>query len=237
MLLLSHLHAQRPQGAFSRASATPTENAWLDIEKTAKAKRRFLFAANGESMFNRQMVPNILDRHLTIRDRRRLAEVYGSGAESGLEKTLHLSITTRKSPGRKPMRLSISTLLTLMVLSGAARADEAAAIKLVEKLGGTVTRDDKQPGKPVIEVEIFNAKVTDADLKELKELKQLTTLGLVKCKGMTSDGFKELKELKQLTWLELNSTSVTDASVKELKELKKTREAGPRLHESDRRRR
>jgi internalin A len=62
-------------------------------------------------------------------------------------------------------------LLGLLILAVAGRADEAAAVKAVEKLGGKVTVDDKQPGKPVVGVELSGTKVTDAALKELKELK------------------------------------------------------------------
>ena len=50
------------------------------------------------------------------------------------------------------MRWFSGIALALAVLVGAARADEAEAAKRVEQLGGTVTRDDKQPGSPVTEV-------------------------------------------------------------------------------------
>ena len=82
--------------------------------------------------------------------------------------------------------------LLLACLSGAARADEASAVKAVEKLGGKVTRDDKLPGKPVIGVNLGGTGVTDAGLKELKELKQLTTLGLHDAK-VTADGVADLQ--------------------------------------------
>src|SRR5437762_8904983 len=82
--------------------------------------------------------------------------------------------------------------LLLACLSGAARADEASAVKAVENLGGKVTRDDKLPGKPVIGVHLHEIGVTDAALKELADL-------------------------KQLTWLSLTVTRVTDAGLKELK--------------------
>jgi uncharacterized protein (TIGR03067 family) len=102
----------------------------------------------------------------------------------------------------------------------APRADEADAVKLVEKLGGKITRDDKQPGKPVVEVNLSLKNVTDADLKALKELKQLTSLNLYGCRGVTNAGVKELKEFKQLTSLSLMRTQVTEAGVKELKDCK-----------------
>ena len=107
----------------------------------------------------------------------------------------------------------------LACLSGAARADEASAVKAVENLGGKVTRDDKLPGKPVIGVHLHEIGVTDAALKELADLKQLTWLSLTVTR-VTDEGLKELKHLKQLTALGLSHTKVTDAGLKELKDLK-----------------
>ena len=77
-------------------------------------------------------------------------------------------------------------LAAVVILSATARADEADAVKLVEKLGGKVTRDDKQPGKPVVEVNLSLKKVTDADLKQLKELKQLASPNLFGCRDVVS---------------------------------------------------
>ncbi len=118
----------------------------------------------------------------------------------------------------------IGAVMLLACLSGAARADEASAVKAVEKLGGKVTRDDKLPGKPVIGVNFFNfhgsdAGLKNAGLKELKDLKQLTTLYLNSTQ-VTNEGLKELKHLEKLTTLSLGVTQVTDAGLKELKHLK-----------------
>src|SRR5947208_10389805 len=104
----------------------------------------------------------------------------------------------------------VGAVMLLACLSGAARADEASAVEAVEKLGGKVTRDDKLPGKPVIGVNLNHSKVTDASLKELKDLKQLTTLILTGTQ-VTDAGLKELADLKQLTSLNLGYTKVTDA--------------------------
>ena len=109
----------------------------------------------------------------------------------------------------------VGAVMLLACLSGAAWADEASAVKAVEKLGGKVTRDDKLPGKPVIGVNLPATKVTDAGLKELKDLKQLTTLDLF-FTGVTDAGLKELKELKQLTTLYLGHTLVTADGVADL---------------------
>src|SRR5262245_59688478 len=94
--------------------------------------------------------------------------------------------------------------------------DEQSAVKMIEKLGGKVMRDDKRPGKTVVKVDSIDTEVTDAGLKELKELKSLKRLELYGCK-ITDAGLKELKELKSLQTLWLAKTKVTDAGLKELK--------------------
>jgi hypothetical protein len=90
-------------------------------------------------------------------------------------------------------------------------------------MGNSPFRARSASRKPVIEVNLAFAHVTDASLKELKErlkdLKQLTSLALYNSQ-VTDAGLKELKHLKQLTTLYLNNTPVTDAGLKELKDLK-----------------
>src|ERR1700726_7008 len=86
-------------------------------------------------------------------------------------------------------------VLGLLVLTAAGRADEAAAIKAVKEFGGRVTVDAKQPGMSVVGVDFSYTQVTDAALKELKDLKSLQTLSLSQTK-ITDAGLKELKELK-----------------------------------------
>ena len=61
--------------------------------------------------------------------------------------------------------------------------------------------------------------MTDAGLKELARLKNLTTLGLVGTQ-VTDVGLKELGTLKNLTRLSLAARTVTDAGLKELARLK-----------------
>src|SRR5262245_57483031 len=140
--------------------------------------------------------------------------------------------------------------LGLLVLVVAGRADEAAAVKAVRKLGAEVTVDPKRPGKPVVGVSFIGTEVTDAGLKELKGLNSLQYRGLYDNR-VTNAGLKELRHLKSLqvlsldfgSWAELGgdsvqtprnravhhqpwpmsldfTTQVTDAGLKELKELK-----------------
>jgi internalin A len=130
---------------------------------------------------------------------------------------LDLSFTSVTDAGVKELQ---EALPKCKINSGAAKGDEADAVKLVEKLGGKVMRDETKPGKPVIGVYLpRNTEVTDADLKGLKELKQLMTLDL-KFTSVTDEGLKELKELKQLTKLYVGGTKVTDKGLKDLKQLK-----------------
>jgi hypothetical protein len=58
--------------------------------------------------------------------------------------------------------------------------------------------------------------VSDAGLKELKELSNLEDLEL-RDDNIADAGLKELKELKNLKWMPLQRTKVTDAGVEELR--------------------
>src|SRR5262249_60324357 len=110
----------------------------------------------------------------------------------------------------------------VLALEAQAQADEATAVQAIKKLGGSVERDEKQPGKPVTRVDLNGIQVTDAGLKDLKELKELRELVLGHTK-VTGAGLKDLKELKELRRLNLNGSKVTDAGLKGLKELKQLR--------------
>ena len=68
----------------------------------------------------------------------------------------------------------------LVVCEPPARADPAEdkAVAAVEKLKGSVTRDPKLPGKPVVTVNLSVTKAKDPDLKELAGLKNLSALYL-----------------------------------------------------------
>ena len=85
--------------------------------------------------------------------------------------------------------------------------------------------DGKLPKLPPVQVPFglsfsWSTSITNAGLKELKDLKNLTTLYLYMQVRVTDAGLKELKEFKSLTTLDLAYMRVTDAGLKELKELK-----------------
>ena len=100
-------------------------------------------------------------------------------------------------------------------------ADEAEdkAVEAVKKLGGSVTRDDKAEGKPVVVVDLSGTQVTDAGMQELAPLKGLKKLVLGSAK-VTDAGLKKLAALKGLQTLDLTGTKVTDEGLKELAPLK-----------------
>src|SRR5262249_15392151 len=99
-----------------------------------------------------------------------------------------------------------------------AHADEAedAAVKVIQDLGGRITRDEKARNKPIVGADLTFTKVTGAGLKELAGLKQLQRLYLESTK-VTDAGLKELAPLTHLQWLHLENTKVTDAGANNLK--------------------
>ena len=72
---------------------------------------------------------------------------------------------------------------------------EDAAIKAIKQLGGWVEQDGKV-------VDLSHTKVTDADLKELAALKNLTKLDLSQT-SVTGSRIKELAALQNLATLSL----------------------------------
>src|SRR5262245_37923230 len=93
--------------------------------------------------------------------------------------------------------LVLGVFLSVSVVRGDEKED--AAVQFVEKAGGTVTRDDKSPGKPVIAVKLKEGKVTDADMKVFAGLPHLRELNLnLNFVPIGAAGLKELKGLKEL---------------------------------------
>ena len=103
----------------------------------------------------------------------------------------------------------------------ALRADDAEdkAAALVERLGGTVTRDETRPGKPVVAVDLYARRVTGTDLRALAPLQNLARLDLTYT-GITSAELKELAPFQQLTTLKLSGRTVTDDGLPELSGLR-----------------
>jgi hypothetical protein len=141
-------------------------------------------------------------------------------------------------------------LLALLALAGGgfcankAKDPAAQAVQYIESLGGSVTRDEKAKGKPVVEVDLelgdevigvqhlnrlaairslrtlnlSGPNMTDARLKELAGLKGLETLNL-RHTEVTDEGMKDLAKMQALQELDVSWTKVTDAALKDLADL------------------
>jgi hypothetical protein len=114
-------------------------------------------------------------------------------------------------------RLRWGAVLVLLSLAAATLADEAEVAKALEKAGGTVRVDDKQPDKPVVTVILWGPTFKGEMLKDLRQFKKLENLR-IGGPWITDEGVKELKELKTLKLLEIRSPKVTDAGLKDLQE-------------------
>jgi hypothetical protein len=88
----------------------------------------------------------------------------------------------------------------------------------VEKLGGHVRLDDKQPGVPIVEIDLHQTRTRDADLEMLDGLTTLRALNLFGT-SITDAGLKHLDGLAKLEKLHLNNTSITDAGLEHLRGL------------------
>ena len=77
------------------------------------------------------------------------------------------------------------------------------------RLKPQVTRDESQPGKPVVEVSLHYTKTTDADLKDLAGLGQLRKLTLSST-PVTGVGLKALAGLKGLEQLDMSFSQASD---------------------------
>ena len=93
---------------------------------------------------------------------------------------------------------SALVLALLLLPAAVVRADEAEdkALALVKELKGTVERDEKKAGKPVVRVSLGFTQISDAGLKELAALQQLQELYL-DFTQISDAGLKELAGLKR----------------------------------------
>ena len=102
-----------------------------------------------------------------------------------------------------------------------ASIDETTAISEIKRFGGSVTVDEKSPGKPVIEVNLVGSKLTDANLVYLRGFPELKWLSLGNARKITDAGLFHIKGLAKLEFLNLDNTQVTDAGLADLKGLTK----------------
>jgi hypothetical protein len=76
--------------------------------------------------------------------------------------------------------------------------------------------------RPIVEMNLSNKELSDADLKELANYKQLQKLDLGNTQ-LDDVGLKHLAALNQLQWLSIGFTQVSDAGLKELAPLQQLR--------------
>src|SRR5262245_26523915 len=116
------------------------------------------------------------------------------------------------------LRRGLLLLGGLVLLPALAHAGdtEDKAIQAIEKVGGSVVRDEDAPGKPVVEVDYGGeAKVTDGDLKPLAAFKQVRVV-LLDGTSVTDAGLQHLGNLTRLEELDLADTKVTGPGLKHL---------------------
>ncbi|HEY7156027.1 MAG TPA: protein kinase [Gemmataceae bacterium] len=95
---------------------------------------------------------------------------------------------------------------------------EEEAIRILQQLGGRITRNDLLSGTPLT-VDLSHTKVTDIDLPTLAFVKSLRTLKLENTK-VTDAGMRHVAAVTQLQSLNLLHTSVGDAGIKQLSSLR-----------------
>src|SRR5262245_38563260 len=107
-------------------------------------------------------------------------------------------------------------------------SQEARTVSHIEKLGGSIERDESSLGHPVVKVDFTPYRssklppVSDADLAFLGNLTRLRELNL-EFSEVTDNGMSHLAKLSQLERLNLRGTSITDTGLKELKGLRNLR--------------
>jgi thiol-disulfide isomerase/thioredoxin len=101
------------------------------------------------------------------------------------------------------------------LLAGSARKQDDRLVRRVEELGGTIARDTKLPGTPVVGVDLSGSKVTDDDLRLVSYLADLRALHLHRT-GVSDAGVEHLSGLKHLTTLTIGDTRITNAGLKAL---------------------
>ena len=95
------------------------------------------------------------------------------------------------------------------------RVVEKAIRESLERPTGELTEKDLEE---VTYLEFGSAQITDAGLKEVAKLEQLSSLSLPYTE-ITDEGLKEVAKLQQLKELSLEDTQITDAGLKEVVKL------------------
>jgi predicted nucleic acid-binding Zn-ribbon protein len=105
----------------------------------------------------------------------------------------------------------------------AAVEDTETAVAALKTKGAEIQRDESQPGKPVIGVNMSGDTFTGADLKHLRGFTQLKKLSLAHV-PVKDAAVSNLKGLTSLESLDLSFTDITDAALDDIADLKNLQE-------------
>ena len=89
---------------------------------------------------------------------------------------------------------------------------ESAAIATVERLGGTLRRDENRPGNPVVGVFLRETQAVDGDLEPLQAFRELQTLDVGQTR-ITGTGFRHLRTLAKLEHLAAFGAPINDEAL------------------------
>src|SRR5262245_28198601 len=98
-------------------------------------------------------------------------------------------------------------------------ADPPDPIARVEQLGGTVEKDNRRPGMPVVAIDFGGCAITDRDLRILRHFPELRRLSLSNT-PVTDEGLKHCADLTNIRFLDLNRTKVSSKGMKNLRRMK-----------------
>jgi hypothetical protein len=114
-------------------------------------------------------------------------------------------------------RTTLAVALVLALASQRLHADarEEQAVRLIQKLGGELRRNEKRPAQPIVAVDLAASSAADADLRVLTVLQGLESLDL-QFTNLTDAGLKHVGEFGHLRSLNLHGTALTDGGLNEL---------------------
>src|SRR2546428_10810193 len=72
--------------------------------------------------------------------------------------------------------------------------EEDQALPAVERLGGEGVRDEKDPARPIVKIDLSRTKASDADLRKIARVRSIRSLILWNTR-ITNEGLKELAAL------------------------------------------
>src|SRR3954453_15167657 len=110
----------------------------------------------------------------------------------------------------RPCVLLAAAVLVAAAAPLAAAPDEKDVAQKIADLGGTLTRDEKATGKPVVGVDLRGAEVSADLLRSLEAFAKLESPQLRDAE-VNDDALAGLTGLKGLRSLDLDATEVTDA--------------------------